>query len=37
MQGLGTLILTGSSLVKLITMPAFKGSNVGDVEGEKGT
>lgn len=37
MQGLGALLLAGSNLVNLITMPAFKGSDVGDVEGEKGT
>lgn len=37
MQGLGALILTGSNFINLITMSVFKGSDVGDVEGEKGT
>lgn len=37
MQGLGVLILTGSNLINLITMPVFKGSNVRDAEEEKRT
>lgn len=35
--GFGALILTGSNFMNLITMSVFKGSDVGDVEGEKGT
>lgn len=34
---MGALILTGSNFINLITVSAFKGSDVGDVEGEKGT
>lgn len=35
--GFVALILTGSNFINLITMSVFKGSDGGDVEGEKGT
>lgn len=34
---MGALVLTGSNFINLITMLVFKGSDAGDVEGEKGT